>query len=107
MIRYGVGALAILASSIGIALIVYGAGLIELDILNIPSWIFGPFGAYTLIYGMLSQKDPLYYSVWGTVMLGIAFTSAFYKLINPVIILGVLIIIIVILGLIIRGKVRK
>jgi len=103
MIRYGVGALAILASSIGTALIVYGGGFIEFDIVNTLSWIFGPLGAYTLVYGVLSEKDSVFYSIWGVIMLGVAVSSAFYKLINPLVVLGILVIIVVMLGLVIKG----
>jgi len=107
MIRYGVGALATLASSIGIALIVYGGGFVEFDVVNALSWIFGPLGTYTLVYGVLSHKDSVFYSIWGVIMLGVAVSSAFYRLINPLVVLGILVIIVVILGLVIRGGARK
>lgn len=107
MIRYGVGALATLAISFGVALIVHGGGFIEFDMAYSLSWIFGPLGAYTLVYGVFSQTDSLFYSIWGVIMLGVAVSSAFYKLINPLVVLGILVIIVVILGIVTRGRVRK
>ncbi|MCS7126325.1 MAG: hypothetical protein NZ929_05390 [Aigarchaeota archaeon] len=106
MIRYGVGALAILAISIGMVMIIYGSGFIELDILNIPVWIFGPLGAYTLIYGIVSQRDPLYFILWGAVMLTISFASALHTIINPIIIIGISIIVIVILSFMVLWRAR-
>ncbi|MEM3398403.1 MAG: hypothetical protein QW724_05415 [Nitrososphaerota archaeon] len=107
MVGYGAGALAVLALSIGLVLIVYGGGLVQIDILNIPAWILGPLGIYTLIYGVLSKKDTLFYSIWGIIMLGITSTSALYNFVNPLIILGILIIIVVVFVFIMRVGLRK
>lgn len=104
MVSYGVGALAILALSIGLALIIYGCGILEFDILNVPSWIFGPFGVYTLIYGITSRRESLYYSLWGMLMLAIALVFALYTIINPAIIIGATLIAVVMLGLIVRRR---
>lgn len=107
MIGYGVGALAILALSLGLVLIVYGGGYMQFDVFSILAWILGPLSIYTLLYGMLSKKDVLFYSIWGMIMLGITFASAFYRLVNPLIILGVIIIIVVLLVFIMRVGMRK
>lgn len=107
MISYGVGALTVLALSIGLTMIVYGSGILEFNLLNVFSWILGPLGAYTLIYGIISKRDLLYYSLWGTLMLAIALILALYLIVNPLIIIGVTFIVIVILGLIIRGRARR
>lgn len=107
MVSYGVGGLAVLTLSIGLALIIHGAGVIKFDISYIPSWIFGPFGAYTLIYGIVHRKDPLYYLIWGTLMLAIALTSILHAIINPLIIIGATLIMIVLLVSIARRRVRR
>lgn len=107
MVSYGAGALVVLASSIGLALIIYGSGILEFDALSIPSWIFGPLGAYTLIYGIASRRSSLYYSIWGMLMLAVSLTFALYAVVNPAIIVGVTIIVIAILGLIARGRAGK
>lgn len=107
MVSYGVGGLVVLASSIGLALIIYGGGILKLDVLNIPSWIFGPFGAYTLIYGVISRKESFYYLLWGMVMLAIALASVLYAMVNPMIIIGIFLIAIAILGLISRARAKR
>ncbi|MEM4694008.1 MAG: hypothetical protein QW655_05835 [Nitrososphaerota archaeon] len=107
MVSYGAGALIVLTLSIGLALIIYGSGILEFNIFNIPSWIFGPLGAYTLIYGIASRRSSLYYSIWGTLMLAVFLVSTLYTVFNPVIIVGAAIIVIAILGLIARGRSGK
>lgn len=107
MYKYGVGALAVLASSTGLALMIYGSGLLEFDIINVPSWIFGPFGAYTLIYGIVSRRDPFYYSLWGVLMLAVALAFALHAVVNPAIVAGVALIVIAILGLMAGKRVRR
>jgi hypothetical protein len=101
--EYGVGALAILAVSIGLAAILYGA--IPFDLYYIPAWIFGPLGAYTVAYATIS-KDPTYYLVWGTVMLAVAAVSAFYT-VSIFIVLGVLLIVLAVIGILAYWRSRK
>lgn len=96
---YGVGALAVLAASIGAAIIVYGGGFILLDPLNLPAWLLGPLGAYTIIYSYTLRRDPVYYFIWGIIMLGIALASALYMVVNPAIIVGLVILVAVATGL--------
>jgi len=103
---YGVGALAVLVISVGVAAIVYTT-MIPLNLFNIPAWIFGPFGVYTLIYSFIAGKDSTYYLVWGTVMFAVALVSAFYGMIDPFIILGVLVIVLAVIGLIAYWRSRK
>mgnify|MGYP001077009037 FL=1 len=115
--EYGVGALVILAISIGIAIIVYAGGIQPFNLSNIPSWllgplgictfIFGPLGVYTIIYSIVAGKESTYYLVWGTIILAVAVISGFYNTaISPFIVIGVLIILLAVIGLIayMRGK---
>ena len=104
---YGVGALVVLVVSIGVAAIVYGLALFPLDFLNIPAWIFGPLGIYTLAYSSIGGKESTYYAVWGVVMVAVAIVFGFYKVVNPVIILGFLAILIAIIGIIAYQRSRR
>jgi len=103
---YGVGSLVVLVISVGVAAIVYST-IIPLNLFNIPAWIFGPFGVYTLIYSFVAGKDSTYYLVWGTVMFAVAFASAFYNVINPFIIVGLLAIMLAVIGLVAYWRSRK
>jgi len=97
--RYGVGALAALALSIGLAAVVYGGGLISFDPYNLPAWFFGPLGAYTLVYAFLGSGDTFYYLVWGSVMVAVGAASALYRLVSVFVVMGVLTIVLVVIGL--------
>ena len=98
--------MACIAVSIAIAFIIYGLGLIPLNLWHIPAWLFGPLGVYTVIYALIKSRDPTYHLVWGVITLSIAVASATYNVLNPIVILGSLILVIVIIGLLgyWRGK---
>lgn len=106
-LSYGVGALVVLVISVGFAAIIYGMNLIPFNLFNIPAWIFGPFGVYTLAYSFVAGKDSTYYSVWGSIMFAVAIISAFYEVISPFVILGVLAIVIAIIGIIAYQRSKK
>ncbi len=101
---YGVGAFAIVAAFAGIAIIAYSMNWIDFVFYNLPAWIFGPLGIYTIAYSLLAGKDSAYYLVWGTVMVAVAVVSGFYVSIFPVI--GILLIVLAIIGIVVywRGK---
>jgi len=114
---YSVGALIILAISIGSAIIIYAGGIQPFNFLDIPSWllgplgictfIFGPLGVYTVIYSVVARKESTYYLVWGTIILAVAVISGFYNTaVSPFLVIGVLIILLAVIGLIayMRGK---
>ena len=103
---YGAGALAVLVISIGVAAIVYSL-ILPLNFLNIPAWIFGPLGIYTLAYSSIAGKESTYYAVWGVVMVAVAIIFGFYNIVNPVVILGILAILIAIIGIIAYQRSRK
>ena len=96
---YGVGALASIVVSLAAALITYGGGLIPFDPLNLPAWLLGPLGAYTIAYSFVSEHDPAYYFIWGVILLGLASISAFYWAVNPAILIGVILLVAVAVGL--------
>jgi len=95
---YGVGSLAVLVGSIGVAAIVYALGILTFHAYDILFWVFGPWGVYTIAYAFVTRRDLPYYLTWGTVMFFIALASALYTFINPVVIFGILLIVLVIIG---------
>lgn len=96
---YGVGSLAVLVVSIGVAAVTYSVSLIPFNLLNIPAWILGPFGLYTIIYAFVTGRDLTYYLAWGTIMFAIGLASALYTMLNPFIVFGILLIILAVIGL--------
>ncbi|MEM2995767.1 MAG: hypothetical protein QXI91_07160 [Candidatus Bathyarchaeia archaeon] len=98
MPSYDVGALAVLVVSIGLAVIVYSANLLSFDPFNLPAWILGPLSVYTIIFSFKAGGESTYYLVWGVIMFAIATASASYKTQNPLIVLGILLIVIAVIA---------
>ncbi len=103
---YGAGALIVLVVSIGVAAIVYSLPLLPFNLFNLPAWIFGPLGIYTLAYSLIARKDSTYYLVWGSIMFAVAIIFAFYT-ISPFVILGILAIVIAIIGIVAYQRSKK
>jgi len=103
-LAYGPYALAVIAASIGVMAIAYGAALLPFNPLHIPAWLFGPLGAYTVLYGVLTRRDSMYYALWGSIMAAIAASSALYEVVNPLVIVGVVIVLLVIAALVSRAR---
>jgi hypothetical protein len=101
---YGSGALIIVIVFIGLAAVIYGLNVLPFDFLIFPAWIFCPLGVYTLVYALITRKNSIYYLVWGSIIFAVGIISALYKILNPVVILGVLLIIIAVIGVISRGR---
>jgi hypothetical protein len=104
---YGAGGIVVLVISLAVAAIIYGSALLSLNYLNIPAWIFGPLGSYTLTYSSIAGKESTYYGVWGVVMVAVAVIFGFYNIVNPVVILGVLAILIAVIGIVAYQRSRK
>jgi len=104
---YGVGALVVLVVSLGVAAIAYSLQLLTFDFFNLPAWLFGPLGIYTLTYSFVAGKDSTYYLVWGSIMFAIALVSALYTAVSPVVILGILAIVIAIIGIVAYQRSKK
>jgi len=101
---YGSGALIIIVVFIGLSAVIYGLSIIPFDFLTLPSWILCPLGVYTIVYALITRKNPIYYFVWGSILFAFGMVSAFYKIVNPIVILGALLIVIAVTGLISRGR---
>jgi len=102
---YSAGALAVIVAFIGVAVIVYSMNWIDLSPYNLPAWIFGPLGIYTIAYAFLAGKDSTYYLVWGSIMVAVAVVSGFYVSIFPVI--GVLLIVLAVIGIVVYWRSKK
>ena len=103
--------MACIAVSIAVAFIIYGIGLIPLNLWHILAWLFGPFGVYTVIYALIKSREPTYHLVWGAITISIAIASITYNILNnilnPIVVLGSLILVIVIIGLLGYWRGRK
>ncbi|HVO85639.1 MAG TPA: hypothetical protein VMT06_00785 [Candidatus Eisenbacteria bacterium] len=97
---YGAGAIAVLAISLGVALIIYGLGLVAFDFLNLLGWIFGPLGVYTVVYSFMTKSQSTYYLVWGTIMVAVAIIGGFYNVVPWYLVLGILVIVLAVIGVI-------
>jgi hypothetical protein len=106
---YGVGFLAVLVGSIGVAVILYSLSLIPFYAYSILFWIFGPWGFYTIVYAFVTRRDLTYYLTWGTVMFCIGLASALYTVESraPVVIFGILLIVLVIIGVLTYWRGRR
>ena len=97
---YGVGAIAVLAISLGVALIIYSLNLVSFNLLNLLGWIFGPLGVYTVVYSFMAKTQSTYYLVWGTIMVAVAIIGGFYNIVPWYLVLGILIIMLAVIGVI-------
>jgi hypothetical protein len=102
---YNVGAVIILMLSLGVAAIVFGGGFLIFNPFTLIAWLSGPFGVYTLIYAAVSREGNRYF--WGLIYLAIAAASLFYDVVNPIVVLGVLLIVLAIIGSLAYLKVIK
>jgi len=97
---YGVGAFAVFVISLGVAALSYGGGLLVFEPLGLVAWLLSPLGAYTVIYALRAREDVLYYTSWGLIMFAVGLASALYRVVDVVIILGILLIVLAVIGLV-------
>ena len=96
--NYSVGILVTLMISLGCAAIAYGGGFLSFNLLNVPAWLFGPLGVYTLIFAF-RHRNSFYYLGWSVILLVIASASALYTLVNVIVMVGILLLFLAILGI--------
>lgn len=97
-LTYNTGMLATLLISVGIAAIAYGGGFIPFVPLNLPAWILGPLGVYTILFAF-SSGEVFFYLGWGSVMLTLATALILYNVVNTFVVLGILLIALALIGL--------
>ena len=103
---YGVGAIAVLAISLAVALMSYGLALFPFDFFNLLGWIFGPLGIYTVIYSFLAGNQSTYYLVWGAILTAVGIVGIFYSIVPWYLVVGILVIMLAVIGVIayMKGK---
>jgi hypothetical protein len=95
--NYAIGAIITITLSLGSAAVTYGSKFIIFDVFNLPAWILGPLGIYTLIYALTAGE--FYYNFsWSLALLTIAIYSAFYRLLNFIVVLGIFLIAIAVIS---------
>ena len=103
---YGVGAIAVLAISLAVALICYGLALLPYDFFNLLGWIFGPLGISTVIYSFSAGNQSTYYLIWGAIMTAVGVVGGFYSIVPWFLVVGILVIVLAVIGVIayMKGK---
>ena len=94
---YAVGSLAILVASIGVAVVLFSL-YPPFNSYYFVAMILGPWGLYTIIYAFATGRDFTYYLTWGTIIFAVALISGLYAVINPLVIIGILLMTLVIIG---------
>lgn len=96
-IRYEFIAATIFFISLGFALILVGLGRVDFLSFEFFAIILIPFGAYTIIHGLISKEDTYYY-VWGSIIFIVGLSFLFYNIIPLPILIGAVIILITLIG---------
>ena len=80
-------------------LIAYGLGLLAFKLIHVLVWLFGPWGFYTLIYGLAKRGERAYYVLWGIIMIFLALLAPAHQLKWPLLpIIGILILLVAMLA---------
>ena len=94
---YAVGSLAFLVASIGFAIVFFSV-YPPFNFYYFLAMALGPWGLFTIVYAFVTGRDFTYYLTWGTIIFAIALISGLYAVINPLVIIGILLITLVIIG---------
>jgi hypothetical protein len=103
--NYNVGAVITLTLSLGITAIAFGGGFLLFNLFTLIAWLSGPFGAYTLIYAIVSKEANRFF--WSLIYMAIAAASLLHDAVNPFVVFGVLLIAFAIIGSLAYLKVIK
>jgi hypothetical protein len=104
---YGAGTAAVFVISIGVAAIAYSMNWVGLNLYNIPAWLFGPLGIFTVLYSLVAGKDWAHYLAWGTIMTSAAVISGLYDKVQPLLVIGIVLIVLAIIGIIAYWRRKK
>ncbi|MEM0381332.1 MAG: hypothetical protein QW059_01705 [Nitrososphaerota archaeon] len=105
MISYGSGALITITCSLGILLVLGGAGIVPINLQTIAGVVLSIFGIYSIVYSVFS-KDLFYHTLWGGVSIAIGAALLTSPVVNPTIMVGIALIFISIVGAIAALKKR-
>ncbi|MCS7118012.1 MAG: hypothetical protein NZ957_04410 [Thaumarchaeota archaeon] len=91
MTSFGTGALIAVVASIGVILVLTGSGLLRAELLSSAGVVLAVFGIYTIVFGITS-KERFYYVLWGGVTLAVGLGLAASDVLNPVLVVGVILV---------------
>jgi hypothetical protein len=96
---YGEGFIVTLILTIGALMVVYGLQIIALNLLQVMGIALLAIGGYTLIFSAYMRADRLFFAAWGAVASGIGASLTLYVFVNPIISLGLILILLGVLGI--------
>ncbi len=96
---YGEGFIVTLILTIGALMVVYGLQLVALNLLQAAGVVLLAIGGYTLIFSASTRADRLFFAVWGAIASGMVASLALYVFVNPIISLGLILILLGVLGI--------
>jgi hypothetical protein len=97
---YGEGFIVTLILTIGALMVVYGLQLVALNLLQTMGIALLAIGGYTLIFSASTRADRLFFAVWGAIALGMGASLTLYVFVNPIISLGLILILLGVLGIV-------
>ena len=97
---YGEGFILTLILTIGALMVVYGLQIIALNLLQAAGVVLLAIGGYTLIFSAYTRADRLFFAVWGAIASGMGASLALYVFVNPIISLGLILILLGVLGIV-------
>jgi hypothetical protein len=97
---YGEGFLATFLVAVGALLVVYGLQLVALNLLQVAGAVLLAIGGYTLIFSAYTKADRLFFAVWGAIASGMGVSLTLYVFVNPIISLGLILILLGVLGIV-------
>lgn len=97
---YGEGFLVTFLVAVGAILVVYGLQMIALNLLQAAGVVLLAIGGYTLIFSAYTRADRLFFAAWGAVASGMGASLTLYVFVNPIISLGLILILLGVLGIV-------
>jgi uncharacterized membrane protein len=97
---YGEGFIATFLVAVGALMLVYGLQMIALNLLQAAGVVLLAIGGYTLIFSASTRADRLFFAVWGAIASGMGASLALYVFVNPIISLGLILILLGVLGIV-------
>jgi hypothetical protein len=97
---YGEGFIVTLILTIGALMVVYGLQLVAPNLLQAMGIALLAIGGYTLAYSASTRADRLFFAVWGAVASGMGASLTLYVFVNPIISLGLILILLGVLGIV-------
>jgi hypothetical protein len=96
---YGEGFIVTLILTIGALMVVYGLQLVAPNLLQAMGIALLAIGGYTLAFSASTRADRLFFAAWGAVASGIGASLALYVFVNPILSIGLILILLGALGI--------